>query len=430
MAAKSIQDTQPAGQAAPDPQVIADVPVLSFFTGAGLLDIGFLDSGFRLIWHNECDPDFAAGFEYGMERLYRGSRDEETRKIQNRKPIQNLSAKTIEAEAFHGAGKPTLFGIIGGPPCPDFSVAGRHKGKDGANGYLLQIFVDRILALKPTFFLFENVPGLLKTAKHQAYLFHLLEQLAQEYTVDINVLNALDFGVPQDRNRVFLLGFQQRWLEQERGFQNPKIPSSWDLTLTTVKKKLTRSRTKQARQYALPLKWEHQWFPWPRDERYHGAKVAYEWPAVSPFKEDVPKPEGIPDELMVGTYICDLDRLSRLPNMDDGFTPYSEKFETIPEGDVSGKSFKRLHRWRYSPPAAYGNNEVHLHPTQPRRLTVREAMMIQSVPEQYALPPDMTLSKKFKTVANGVPVKLARALAEQVAKMLFCEEELELHEQW
>ena len=87
---------------------------------------------------------------------------------------------------------------------------------------------------------------------------------------------------------------------------------------------------------------------------------------------------------MVGPLICDLDEIAKLPNGVEGFTPKSDKFNWIPEGDVSRKSFKRLHRWRYSPAVAYGNNEVHLHPTQPRRLTVREAMRIQTdLPPKY-----------------------------------------------
>ncbi|MCI0559430.1 MAG: DNA cytosine methyltransferase [Chloroflexi bacterium] len=399
-----------------------DIPILSFFTGAGLLDIGFLEAGFRIVWHNECDSDFATGFEYGIESLYKGKYGEAASKVQNQQPIQEVAPGTIEAEAFHNTGSPGCFGIIGGPPCPDFSAAGNHKGKDGTNGYLLGIFVERILSLRPTFFLIENVPGLLKTTKHRMYLAQLLQQLAADYLVDVDVLNALDFGVPQDRNRVFVVGFRRTWLKREKGFLAPEVSSSWEATLETVKEKLTRSRKKQKQQYALPLVWEQKWFPWPRNNQYYGAKTAYEWPTISPFGEEVAKPEDIPDSLMVATYICDVERLAGLPNGNEGFIPHSEKFHTISEGDVSGKSFKRLHRWRYSPPAAYGNNEVHLHPTRPRRLTVREAMLIQSVPDEYALPEDMVLSKKFKTIANGVPVKLAKALGEQIATVLSSEE--------
>ena len=121
---------------------------------------------------------------------------------------------------------------------------------------------------------------------------------------------------------------------------------------------------------------------------------------------------------MVGPLICDLNRLARLPNGTEGFTPYSSRFKSVAEGDVSKKCFKRLHRWRFSPAAAYGNNEVHLHPAEPRRLTVREAMQIQTVPETFALPPRMTLSSKFKTIGNAVPVRLAEAVARSLKEVI------------
>ncbi|WMT41268.1 DNA cytosine methyltransferase [Paenibacillus sp. D2_2] len=130
------------------------------------------------------------------------------------------------------------------------------------------------------------------------------------------------------------------------------------------------------------------------------------------------KPLNIPEELMVGPLICDIEEVASLPNGLEGLMPRSRKYHIIDEGDVSRKSFKRLHRWRYSPTAAYGNNEVHLHPTQPRRLTVREALRIQSVPDTYELPSDMPLTHKFKLIGNGVPVKLAHALAVAVKKMI------------
>ncbi len=118
---------------------------------------------------------------------------------------------------------------------------------------------------------------------------------------------------------------------------------------------------------------------------------------------------------MVGPSFANVEGL---PNSRDCFKPYSKVFKQIAEGDVSRKSSKRLHRWRYSPAAAYGNNEVHLHPWEPRRLTVREALRIQTVPDAYALPPRMTLSAMFKTVGNGVPVKLAQAVSASIFDVL------------
>lgn len=383
------------------------IPILSFFTGAGLMDIGFIEAGFEPIWHNEFDPAFVEGFEFAMQSLYGDNKGEQIGLIQNTAPLESISTGTIVKEAFGDGGKPDVFGVIGGPPCPDFSSAGRHQGKEGANGILSKTFVMQIQGLQPTFFVFENVPGLLRTEKHREYLVELLEFLSPDFAIDIDILNALDFGVPQDRHRVFLVGFRRDWLEENKGIEPSQNNTDWPAILDAVRVKV--SQPQQTPDYSKELN-----FPWPHNERYHGAKFEYDWPDVVEPGVDPEKPKDIPEELMVGTHICNLDELVRLPNGCDSFVPYSPKFKRRKEGQVRGKSFKRLHRWRYSPSAAYGNNEVHLHPTEPRRLTVREVMRIQSVPDSYALPETMPLSKKFKTIANGVPVTLATVLARKV----------------
>ena len=95
-----------------------------------------------------------------------------------------------------------------------------------------------------------------------------------------------------------------------------------------------------------------------------------------------------------------------------------EKIEAIAEGDTSGKSFKRLHRWRYSPTAAYGHNEVHLHPYKKRRISVAEAMAVQSLPKEFVVLPTLSLSRKFKMIGNGVPYLMAAAIAKTLKEIL------------
>lgn len=92
--------------------------------------------------------------------------------------------------------------------------------------------------------------------------------------------------------------------------------------------------------------------------------------------------------------------------------------DAIDEGETNRPSFKRLHRFKYSPTACYGNNEVHLHPYRHRRLSVRETLRIQGVPDTYVLPAELPLSKKFKMIGNGVPVPLAKAVANAVKNFL------------
>lgn len=145
------------------------------------------------------------------------------------------------------------------------------------------------------------------------------------------------------------------------------------------------------------------------------------FPTSEEFKEDVATecPIGIPLELTVEHWFEKNDVLNH-SNAHQYFQPRSGlvKFKVIEEGDDSKKSYKRLHRWRFSPTAAYGNNEVHLHPYKARRLSVAEALAIQSLPKEFELPQDITLSNAFKTVGNGVPYLASLGLAKSILDFL------------
>lgn len=378
------------------------VPILSFFTGAGFLDLGFKQSGFKAVWHNEYSSSFVSGFEHGMASIgYLG----ESARIQSTHSILDIGPKEILRSAFGKEAPPECFGMIGGPPCPDFSIGGKNRGSQGDNGRLTEVYANRILEIRPSFFLLENVPGLLRTAKHRSFLASVMERLGQEYLLDLRILNALEFGVPQDRERIFLLGFSRAWLATKK---IRKLP------FQDVPKLIENSRLphRQRGKYN-----KIHWFPWEYRQLFWNPKNSFEWPDTDAFGSSPIRPEA-PIELMVGPLLLGGGGTANLPNGSDCFVPYSQKFFQIQEGDVSRKSFKRLHRWRYSPAAAYGNNEVHLHPLEPRRLTVREAMRIQTVPDAYSLPPNMPLSAKFKTIGNGVPVKLASAVATTIRVVL------------
>jgi DNA (cytosine-5)-methyltransferase 1 len=209
----------------------------------------------------------------------------------------------------------------------------------------------------------------------------LIKQLQENgYAVDEKLLNALDFGVPQDRERIILLGIRNG-----------------------LYRKIFRKN----------YSGKNNWFPWPT-EKYPNAKIAYDWDNIN----DLEIVKNIPDELKVGKYILVQEELGKLPNSNEYFNPKSSKFDIIEEGDTSRKSFKKLHRNKFSPTVAYGNNEVHLHPEQKRRLSVREALRIQTVPDSYVITGDISLSTKFKVIGNGVPVKLSREIAKSMKELL------------
>jgi DNA (cytosine-5)-methyltransferase 1 len=163
-------------------------------------------------------------------------------------------------------------------------------------------------------------------------------------------------------------------------------------------------------------------FPWRQYASYETNDVlARPWPTEDPFAEDsqLDMPPGIVAELTVEHWFK-RNEVERHPNAIHHFQPRAglDRFRTIPEGDASRKSFKRLHRWRYSPTAAYGNNEVHLHPYKVRRLSAAEAMAIQSLPKNFVLPEGMSLSDMFKAIGNGVPFLAAQALARTLVQYL------------
>lgn len=363
-----------------------EIPVLSFFTGGGFLDIGFEQAGFEVVWSNEVNDDFANLYGYGMTEWKKSqNKNSEKVSISCTRSIANVFSPEILKTAFPKK-KPALFGVIGGPPCPDFSVGGKNRGRNGSNGKLSRTYVERICKLKPSFFVFENVPGLYKTKVHREYLAELERKLEKNgYCLDLKILNSLELGVPQDRERLIMVGIKKGLAGKCYG---------------------KRIKEKQ-----------RNWFAWPVP-KYKDAKTSYVWPGIVENGTPPRKPSNIPDELTVYHWINSRNPPQKVQNGHDTFKAYSGKFQIIKEGDTRRKSFKRLHRYRFSPTACYGHNEVHLHPWEPRRLSVRETMRIQGVPDAYVLPEDESLTTKFALVSNGVPVPLAREVGRSLKAFL------------
>lgn len=362
------------------------IPIISFFSGGGFFDMGFEQAGFHVVFSNEYDPDFAKLYEAGMtswasrelmtDRLY---------SISSQKSLVDLPPSEIETKAFP-YGKPSLWGIIGGPPCQDFTMNGQRTGFDGERGKMTIIFFSRIKKMRPAFFVMENVTGLIRNKDSKTILENIVNNHCKhDYYMDSFILNALDYGVPQNRERVFLIGLR-------KDLFIPPLKEVFETNLFDMN------------------------FSKPKP-KFTNAKKIYKWPKMNPFGQTPIKPEDLPDELCVNQIlISESDRKNKTHNINEFFPFHKnpEERKKIQEGDTCRQSFKRLHRYRYSPTTCYGNNEVHLHPYENRRLSVREALRIQGVSDNYILPPDISMSKKFKLIGNGVPVPLSKALAESL----------------
>lgn len=356
------------------------ISIFSFFSGSGFLDLGFEQAGFTIDFVNEFSPAFMGAYRYARSKMgiaeprFGYSKDVNEFLVERSEELKRY----VQAERNEGR----LVGFIGGPPCPDFSVAGKQRGRDGDNGKLSKSYIDVICAQKPDFFLFENVKGLWRTAKHRAYYEELKAKLSRSFYLTDKLCNAIDFGAPQDRDRILLFGINKS-VAKEKGL---KISD----------------------------------FDWGAYRLFDAKEVkAMSWPDTDEFVKDSHSkcPEGSIEELTVEYWFRKND-VEHHPNCHNYFMPKAGliRMQTIPEGDVSKKSYKRIHRWRYSPTACYGNNEVHLHPYKERRLSAAEAMAIQTLPKEFCLPQDMTLSDMFKTIGNGVPFVLANGVAKTILK--------------
>jgi DNA (cytosine-5)-methyltransferase 1 len=361
------------------------IPILSFYSGGGFLDMGFEQAGFETVWSNEVDPVFAKLHSAGITSWRKSIGNGVKAEIFNTKSITDISSEEILSEAFPD-GKPENFGMIGGPPCQDFSMNGSLKGFEGDRGKLTIIYFEKILELKPTFFVMENVTGLIKRGETKEFLQTLLKRVEVEYFVDHEKLNALEFGVPQYRERIFFVGIKKSKIDVEIINQSPF----------------------------------GKWFPFPVDEKYLNATNKYKWATPVSFGMNLKKPGDLPIELCVENCLVPIQEMNSTPNSKEFFNLYvsDNVLKAIGEGETNRPSFKRLHRYKFSPTACYGNNEVHLHPYQNRRLSVRETLRIQGVPDTYVLPAELPLSKKFKMIGNGVPVPMAKAVADSLKKFL------------
>ena len=365
--------------------------LFSFFSGAGFLDLGFEAEGFSVVFVNEYLPAFLDAYKHSRRALkiappehgYHGGSilDFSDDGVLNRK---------LTGLVRQSRGDGSLVGFIGGPPCPDFSVGGKNRGRHGENGKLSQTYVRMICQQKPDFFLFENVKGLWQTKRHR----HFYEELKIElwnagYKTTEKLINSIEFGAPQHRERIILLGFRDTVANCD-GHSFDSLSNGF--------------------------------FPWAKFVKYRVPETfSLPWPTMQPFVENGVRalPKSLPEELTV-EYWFRKNKVERHPNSGHCFTPRAglARFQSVQEGDDSRKSYKRLHRWRYSPTACYGNNEVHLHPYRARRISVAEALAVQSLPEGFELPPDMTLSAMFKTVGNGVPYLAAKGLARTIQSFL------------
>jgi DNA (cytosine-5)-methyltransferase 1 len=161
--------------------------LVSLFAGAGGMDIGFEKAGFKTIWANEYDKTIAPSYQkYFPDTQFDG------------RSIRDVPDADLPE---------TVTGVIGGPPCQSWSEAGARRGIGDPRGALFFEYMRVIKRTKPAFFVAENVHGLIHSRNMASFnqIIKLFE--AEGYVVSWKLLKASDYGVPQDRERVFIVGY-------------------------------------------------------------------------------------------------------------------------------------------------------------------------------------------------------------------------------
>ena len=161
--------------------------IAALFSGAGGLDLGFRKAGFKVPWANEYDKTIWATYEANHPNTFL-----------DRRSIVDIDPSDI----------PNVDGFIGGPPCQSWSEAGALRGISDHRGQLFFEYLRLIEAKKPSFFLAENVSGLL-FSRHNKALTKILSGFTNlGYNVSFGLLSANDYGVAQDRERVIIVGYK------------------------------------------------------------------------------------------------------------------------------------------------------------------------------------------------------------------------------
>jgi len=357
---------------------------IDLFAGAGGLSLGFEQAGFDIKASVEIDPVHCAVHEFNFPHCTSICAD-----------ASRITGSNIRKAAKLGNTRVDV--VFGGAPCQGFSLIGKRALDDPRNSLLLE-FLRLTTELDANYFVFENVKGL-TVGQHKQLLQELVEAF-QSHGYDVvlpyHVLNAADFGVPQDRRRLFLMG-------AKRGLPLPQYPEALDNRRTTVwdaigdlpdadsydellvSDSVKRASYGKASHYAKVLRGiikDPSDFSYPRkwDSRVLTSSMRTEHTSRSQHR-------------FSATAHGAVERISRFLKLD-------------PQGICN-----TLRAGTGSDRGAFTSPRP-IHPHMPRCITVREAARLHSYPDWFRF--HITKWHGFRQVGNSVPPFLARAVAAEI----------------
>lgn len=355
--------------------------VISLFSGGGGLDLGFISEGYNIIWAIDNTENAVA--------TYRAN-------IGNHIICEDINKIDVSQ-------LPKVDIVIGGPPCQSFSLAGNRHSED-ARGQLVWKYIEIISTVKPKAFVFENVTGLQSAKNQQGKILPQLTKAFRDigYTISLQVMNAADYGVPQRRNRVIIVGLQDdrqfvfpspTHSEEGGGLFNLKKYVSVEDALGDLPPATTSDG--QVLNYLIPPQNEYQ-----KCMRSSEGVTEHIMPQMSQLDKYIcqhVKPGGNYMDIPADVNSARIQRLQR----DGGHTTCYGRMDPEKPSYTINTYFNRP------------NVGCNIHYKEDRLITVREALRLQSFPDSFKL---VSTSKQGKNliVGNAVPPLLGKVIAHQL----------------
>lgn len=340
--------------------------VVSLFSGGGGLDLGLEAAGFDTVFATDIDEHSCITLEKNKIYCENNSIPFFRNSIIHRADVKELNTNYILDVT--GLGKGELDLLAGGPPCQSFSVFGNRKGKEDPRGMLAYEYLRMLVELEPKSFIFENVYGLLSIDNGEVFS-ELCEKLENpsdglNYTLSIFRLNSAEYGVPQFRDRVFIIGNK----EGKRIYDIPKICMPADSNLEN--NKLLPYRTVLDGLRSLPPMGQQLSN---HTGRNHSERIKERYGLLS-FGQRDPK-----------------TRINRLD-------PSRPSFTIIVGSDKGG-------------------GKGHVHPFEAREVTPRESARMQTFPDWWEF--SGTSRHPIRQVGNAVPPLLAALIGREIKSEFF-----------
>lgn len=357
------------------------IKVVSLFSGGGGFDLGFLAEGYEIIWAIDNNKNAVETYKHNMGNH-----------------IQCADITQIDVTKI-----PHADVVIGGPPCQSFSLAGKRNTED-ERGQLVWQYINIIEQIQPKAFVFENVTGLLSAKNGDGEkIIDLLKLAFKEigYNVVQQVMNAADYGVPQKRKRLILVGIKDNIFSfpppthSEEGGELLKYVSVSDALDDLAEASINDGTVA----YRHPPQNEYQNYL-----RCNGAVTDHCFPTMSELDAYIIRHVKAGGNYMDVPPDVNSDRIKRLQKEGGHTTCYGRLSPDKPSYTIN-TYFNRP------------NVGCNIHYSENRLITVREALRLQSFPDSYTL---ISSSKQGKNliVGNAVPPLLASVIARELKKYL------------